>query len=191
MSLTRNSSSTKWFRNWLMGFTAVIVLVPMWGSPASANPLNESAVGASVQVSGPPAPNSADLRDTYESRRMSGIVMSGILAPVFGGFTAMGTFLLYRHGREDGGGFCTVMTRDSDGDYRRTCEGDRGEVSGIVIVSTVGGILTLAMLVSGVVKLSRSSRQLRRLSLDDAAERRRVKFNFALSEREVSLGFSF
>ena len=147
---------------------------------------------SAAQNQPPPARSAMDLHDTYESKRIAGIVTAGILAPVFAGFTAMGTYLLYRHARDDGGGFCTHITRDSDNDYQRTCEGDRGELAGIIIVSTAGGILTLAMLISGVVKISRSSRRLRRLSFFGARpDPRPGIFSFTLSEREVSLGFSF
>ena len=176
----------------VVSFVAVLGLALFHGLPAAANPIGETLTLASVQHSGPPVPRAVDLRGAYESNRITGIVMAGILAPVFGGITAMGTTLLYRHGREDNGGFCTVIARESDGDYRRTCEGDRGELAGIILVSSVGGILTLAMLVSGVIKLSRSSRRLRRLSLDGAEpELRPLEFRFAMSEREVALGFAF
>ncbi len=174
--------------SFIAGFVSMLVL----GLPAAANPVGATLPEASVHVNELPATHDVDMRDAYESKRMAGIVMAGILAPVFGGITTMGTVLIYRKGLNDDGGFCTVMARERDDDYRRTCEGDRGEIAGIILVSSFGGILTLAMLVSGVVKLGRSSRGLRRLALTDSqSDLSPLRFRFAVSEREVSFGFSF
>ena len=192
MKSKRINYTTKYTPKLLIRFIAIIGLFLTQGLPASANQSGEPSAPTSAQSEGPPERSANDLYDAYESKRMVGIVTAGILAPVFAGVTTMGTYLLYRNGRDDGGGFCTHITRDSDGDYRRTCKGDRGELAGIIIVSTAGGILTLAMLISGVVRISRSSRRLRRLSLnDEESALRPVQFRLALSEREVSVGFSF
>ncbi len=133
----------------------------------------------------------AYLYDTYESKRLSGILMAGVFAPIFASATVSGTLLLYLRGRDDNGGFCNHVTRD-DGEYQRDCQGDRGELAGMIVISTFGGILTLAMLIPGALRSARYGRRLRRLEhLAGAPGRTPVSFTYAISPKEVSLGFHF
>ncbi len=107
----------------------------------------------------------------YEDRRLSGIMLAGVTAPILAGLTLMGTMFLYRHGKRDGGGFCTWDEEDSYYDeysyYNETnrgCEGDDGEIIGIIIISTFGSMAVIATLIPGIVKVAKYNKRMRRLS---------------------------
>lgn len=164
---------------------------------AMGRPLDReyNAFEATTQYQGAqPSPFASYLYDSYESKRTSGVIMAGVLAPIFASMTVGGTLLLYRHGVTDNGGFCNHITRDDDGEYNRDCRGDRGELSGMIMISTLGTVLTLAMLIPGAVKAARYSKRLRRLdplvsrSIPSAPPPR---LTWAIGPKEVSLGLMF
>jgi hypothetical protein len=100
------------------------------------------------------------LNDEYMARRKSGIVLAGVVAPILAGLTVMGSMLLYSHGKEDGGGFCS---KTADSDPLNDCEGDRGELSGIIIISSLGGIATIAVFTPGIIKFAKYNKRARRI----------------------------
>ena len=126
-----------------------------------------------------PNPSFAEfLYRDYAARRRSGVVLAGIVAPILAGFTVMGTMLLYSHGKNDGGGFCNHPTSTVDtynyydnyynyNDYdddRTDCEGDYGEVTGMIIISSLGSLATIAVFTPGIIKVGRYNKRVRRLS---------------------------
>ncbi len=129
----------------------------------------------------------------YSAKRTVGIIMAGVLAPMFAGVTVGGNLLIYRHGREDHGGFCNHVTRNDFGDYRRDCEGDGGELAGMILLSTFGTALTLSMLIPGTVQIGRYGGRIRRLGpmAEGAAPSTPVTFALAVGPKEVSVGFQF
>lgn len=109
-----------------------------------------------------PRPTFADfLYREYETRRRSGIALAGIVAPIIAGMTVLGSMLLYNHGKEDGGGFCNNTWDD---DPYNDCEGDNGELSGIIIISSLGSIATIATFTPGIVKAAKYNKRMRRIA---------------------------
>ena len=105
------------------------------------------------------------LRDKYRSKQIAGIVLVGAVAPLLANLTVFGTFQIYRHGLRDDGGFCNHVYYDSEDDrYDTHCEGDRVEVAGIVVVSSIGGLSTLGVLIPGIVNIVKYSKRLRRIT---------------------------
>jgi hypothetical protein len=135
------------------------------------------------------------LQDKYESRRMAGIILAAIVAPIIASITIAGTVQLYRHALRDGGGFCNhVYYDDVEDEYDTDCEGDRGEVSGMILISTIGGLATLGVLIPGLARISRYNRRLRRIQhLTARADTKasNIRFTYALNPRDVSIGFKF
>ena len=102
----------------------------------------------------------------YEARRRSGIMLAGVTAPILAGMTIMGSMLLYRHGVNDGGGFCSWSdnSRYYDGYYYNDyCDEDDGEIIGIIMISTFGSIAVIATLIPGIVKTARYNKRMRRI----------------------------
>lgn len=105
----------------------------------------------------------------YRSKQVTGIVLAGAVAPLFAGLTVLGTLQIYRHGIEDDGGFCNHVYYDEFRDeYDTNCEGDRGEVAGMVLVASFGTATTLGVLIPGIVMAVKYSSRLRLLRYRNA-----------------------
>ncbi len=212
----RTDRRARALQNWMRKWTSVIfVACPLLlrTLPASAEEYTELSVAPSPQPVGPEdnraaspnlqmSPTSADsdisterrLVHRYESKRIAGIVLAGVVAPMIAGFTAFGAHGIYRHGLDDGG-FCNHVTYDEwDDEYGTDCEGDRGEVAGIVLLSTIGGIAGLAVLIPGIVMIAKSGtrlRHIRNLGSTSDGETPRARFAFTASSKAVAIGFRF
>ena len=121
----------------------------------------------------------------------SGVIMAAVVAPIIMGIGVAGTLLIWRHGCADDGGFCNHYTYD--GHFERDCQGDRGEVAGMISVGVIAGGLALAMLTAGLVKHNRYKRRQRRfaLGLPPSQSTAHLTSKIALGREEVSLGFNF
>ncbi len=156
---------------WRCGFVAVLVLSlltwPVFAGEAAAGPppppaTGEPATADAARVRERDIANES-LQIHYRSKQVTGIVLAGAVAPLFAGLTVLGTLQIYRHG-EDNGGFCNHVYHDDFHDeYDTNCEGDRGEVAGIVLVASFGAAATLGVLIPGIVMAVKYSSRLRLL----------------------------
>ena len=144
----------------------------------------EYTVYSAMAVSGGTDDGFAEyLRNKYIAKRMGGIIMAAVVAPVIASLTVVGTVQLYRHG-EDNGGFCNHVVYDEIGDeYDTDCEGDRGELSGMVLLSTIGGLATLGVFIPGMTRVARYTRRINRLTplvVRADTQRHPVTFDYAV-----------
>ena len=151
------------------------------------------------------------LSTNYASRLRSGVILATVPPTIFAALTIWGVLKLYAHGKADGGGFCNhrdsyEVTTSSygDDDYyyddyytetvydEPTCEGDEGEVAGIVLISTFGGVGFLATLIPGIVKIAKYSKRTRRLEpLVATNPSSPVSFSLDVGPQSLNAGFRF
>jgi hypothetical protein len=104
------------------------------------------------------------LHDQFASGRRAGLIMAGVVAPILALFTVFGNLWLYSRGHDDGG-FCNHTTYDAAANrYCRDCEGDRGEIAGMVLISIAGTAAFLGLFIPGIIKFAKNNKRLRRIS---------------------------
>jgi len=132
------------------------------------------------------------LHDEYSGRRRRGIMLAGVTAPILASLTVFGSVSLYLHAKEDGYGYCNELHYPDEQNF---CDReDTGEIVGIVLISSFGGIATTAVFVPGIVNIARYNKRVRRLSplvRRSRAGLPRVSFAYTLTPRSLLLGFRF
>ncbi|MBN2343478.1 MAG: hypothetical protein JXX29_04760 [Deltaproteobacteria bacterium] len=135
------------------------------------------------------------LYDEYTAKRNSGIVLAGVATPLVLSFTALGVVGLYRAGARDEGGFCNHEYYDEFTEqYETDCKGDYGEVTGIILISTVGGLTAAALFLPGLIKILKYNKRIRRLEplvAAPTAAQQPSRFTFGMGPRSLSLSMQF
>ena len=102
-----------------------------------------------------------------------------------------GILLLYQHAKADGDGYCSLGGGIDEED---DCDEDDGEIIGIILVATFGGIATLAMFFPGLAKLIKYHRRIRNLEpivKKPISNSPRVSFFYGVGPKHISAGFRF
>ena len=88
----------------------------------------------------------------------------------------------------DGNGYCP-LGGDGDIDTTNDCTEDDGEIIGMILVASLGGMATVAMFTPGIIKLAKYNKRVRRL--EPIVNRQEVSFFYRISPRYFATGFRF
>jgi hypothetical protein len=129
------------------------------------------------------------LAGEYANKRRSGLIMAAIVSPALAGLTTMGCLSLYYAAKKDGGGYCNDPPDENGFD---TCDEDAGELVGIILISSLGGITTLAVFIPGISKYAKYNKRLRRLKpLLPPEAPPPLSFTFNIDSKYIKVGFRF